>query len=170
MASFPNFKWTVVPQGVASGPQGFSRGKGLHVAAMKVTKKKSDIIFFCDVDVLMKLDFLTRCRANVLYGRQVYYPMVFSLYNPKLVYPLQDQKVPPIPEQLKVTEETGFWREFGFGMSCVARGDYEAAGGFLDIRAWGGEDEALYQQFLMKGYIKVSGYRKPCGCLCMKER
>ena len=86
---------------------------------------------------------------------QVYYPVVFSLYNPQLVYPLQDQSIPSITQQLKVSEHTGFWREFGYGMTCVSRGDYEAVGGYLDIRTWGKEDEALFQTFLTKEHIKV---------------
>lgn len=90
----------------------------------------------------------------------MYYPIVFSLYNPTLVYPLLDQSVPPVEEQLIVGENTGFWRAFGYGMSCVSRQDYLAAGGYPDIPTWGGEDEALYQQFLTKEHIKVcSGMR-----------
>ena len=54
-----------------TGDTRFSRGKGLHVGALQATREASDLIFFCDVDVLMELDFFTRCRANTLLGRQV---------------------------------------------------------------------------------------------------
>lgn len=57
--------------GEGSGPQGFSRGRGLHTAALKATKNEEDVIFFCDVDVVMEVEFLQRCRANVVYRRQV---------------------------------------------------------------------------------------------------
>lgn len=156
LASFPNFRWNVLPLGGEAGDSGgFSRGKGLHLGALKATSAPGDLIFFCDVDVLMKADFFRRCRANTLLGRQVYYPIIFSLYNPSLVYPLLDKPVPPVQDQLAVGEHTGFWREFGYGMACVTRGDYLGAGGYPDIRTWGGEDEALYQQFLTKDHIKV---------------
>ncbi|XP_045599754.2 chondroitin sulfate N-acetylgalactosaminyltransferase 2 isoform X1 [Procambarus clarkii] len=152
LSSLPNFKWSFIPL----EERDFSRGRGLHVGAQhKISKDMGELLFFCDVDVLMHPDFFNRCRSNTKKGHQVYYPVVFSLYNPKLVYPLFDKVVPPVSEQLAVDEQSGFWRTFGFGMACMFRRDYGASGGFPDIRTWGGEDVALYQQFLKLDNIKV---------------
>ncbi|XP_069940678.1 chondroitin sulfate N-acetylgalactosaminyltransferase 2, partial [Cherax quadricarinatus] len=152
LSGLPNFKWSFI----ALEERDFSRGRGLHVGAHhKVSKDKGELLFFCDVDVLMHPDFFNRCRSNTRKGQQVYYPVVFSLYNPKLVYPLFDKAVPPVSEQLAVDEQSGFWRTFGFGMACMYHSDYEASGGFPDIRTWGGEDVALYEQFLKLDNIKV---------------
>ncbi|XP_042208863.1 chondroitin sulfate N-acetylgalactosaminyltransferase 1-like [Homarus americanus] len=152
LSSLPNFKWSFIPL----EERNFSRGRGLHIGAQqKDSKYMGELLFFCDVDVLMHSDFFSRCRSNTKKGHQVYYPVVFSLYNPKLVYPLFDKKVPPVNEQLAVDEQSGFWRTFGFGMACMFRDDYHVSGGFPDIRTWGGEDVALYQQFLKLTNIKV---------------
>ena len=66
-----------------------------------------------------------------------------------------DKAVPPIEDQLEVGEETGFWRDFGFGMVCVHRGDLDYQGGISDLHGWGGEDVTLYESFLKYEGIKV---------------
>ncbi|XP_042878818.1 chondroitin sulfate N-acetylgalactosaminyltransferase 1-like isoform X3 [Penaeus japonicus] len=151
LEGLPGFKWSFVPV----DEKEFSRGHGLHVGAQSTTKNNGGLLFFCDVDVLMHHDFFNRCRSNTRKGYQVYYPVVFSLYNPKLVYPLFDKGIPPINEQLVVDVQSGFWRTFGFGMACMYGSDYEMSGGFPDIRSWGGEDVALYEKFLKMKDIKV---------------
>ncbi|XP_037793225.1 chondroitin sulfate N-acetylgalactosaminyltransferase 1-like [Penaeus monodon] len=152
LEGLPDFKWSFIPV----DEKEFSRGHGLHIGAQNTAMKDTgELLFFCDVDVLMHYDFFTRCRSNTRKGYQVYYPVVFSLYNPKLVYPLFDKSIPPISEQLVVEVQSGFWRTFGFGMACMYRSDYEISGGFPDIRSWGGEDVALYEKFLKMKDVKV---------------
>jgi chondroitin sulfate N-acetylgalactosaminyltransferase 1/2 len=80
----------------------FQRGRGLQIGALN-WKSGDVLLFFCDVDVVFGVDFLERCRVNAERERRVYYPIVFSLYNPNIVYKLQDAPTPPLDEQLVIS-------------------------------------------------------------------
>ena len=57
---------------------------------------------------------------------QAYFPMVFSLYNPDYVTVQKSQSLRNGNHKEGGTlnllsKETGFWRDFGFGMVCTYR-------------------------------------------------
>ena len=79
----------------------FSRGRALHDGVMYWSSNPTNVLmFFCDVDITFRVDFLRRCRMYSQRKKKVYYPMVFSLFNPKNVY--EDGNIPPPAEQLRV--------------------------------------------------------------------
>ncbi|XP_016410709.1 chondroitin sulfate synthase 1-like isoform X2 [Sinocyclocheilus rhinocerous] len=127
-----------------SGP--FSRALALEVGSAHFTN--DSLLFYCDVDLLFTPDFLSRCRGNTILGEQTYFPIIFSQYDPKVVYA---GKVPS-DNHYVFTSKTGLWRHYGFGIVCVYKGDLVKAGGFdVSIQGWGLEDVDLFNKFVQSG-------------------
>ncbi|KAI4477271.1 hypothetical protein M0804_012861 [Polistes exclamans] len=118
----------------------FARANALHEGVIRM--KDDDLLFFIDVDIVFTSSALYRIRLNTLINRQIYFPVVFSEYDPKIVY--GDSK---IHDKYVITEITGYWRQFGFGIVSLYKKDYDTIGGFdLSIRGWGKEDVIFYDK------------------------
>jgi len=136
----------------------FSRGYGLQIGADSL--QNNSLLFMCDVDIVLTGSFLERCRIHSSLGHSVYYPIVFSLYKPANIAQLQHTTASP--DKPIITRDTGFWRDFGYGMTCQYRADFLSVGGFRDevIRndsaaGWGLEDVRLYRKHLNSGRVTV---------------
>ena len=58
----------------------FSRSIGCELGAALFDT--NELIFFVDVDIMFTNEFLLRARLNTIEYKQVYYPIVFSEYDP----------------------------------------------------------------------------------------
>ncbi|KAM6328836.1 chondroitin sulfate synthase 3 [Alca torda] len=138
---YPKADMTLIPM---AGK--FSRGLGLEMASSRFDN--STLLLFCDVDLVFTPDFLQRCRDNTIQGEQVYYPIIFSQYDPKVIY----GGSPPADSSFVFTKRTGFWREYGFGITCIYKSDLLTAGGFdTSIQGWGLEDVDLFSKVITSG-------------------
>ncbi|XP_044146931.1 chondroitin sulfate synthase 3 [Bufo gargarizans] len=124
----------------------FSRGLSLDKGSAQFDN--DTLLLFCDVDLLFTSDFLQRCRDNTIQGQQVYYPIVFSQYDPKVIYGGN----PPADSNFVFTKKTGFWRDYGYGITCIYKHDLLNIGGFdTSIQGWGLEDVDLFNKVISSG-------------------
>lgn len=131
----------------------FNRGRALHDGILRWNGYDNVLLFLCDIDIKFKQPFLDRCRKYAEPGKTVYMPIVFSLYNPNIVF--EPDEIRLASKALNISEHTGTWRPLGYGMVCTYKGDYLRTNGFnLAINGWGGEDVSLYHRFRKKG-LKV---------------
>lgn len=119
----------------------FSRGLGLQRGAGLFSRDA--LLVFMDVDIYIHSDVLRRIRMNTIRGYRVYYPVVFSQYDPQ---------VTGISASLNSFDnDIGYWRHSGYGILAVYNADFLDTGGFdLEIRGWGREDVDLVERFIAR--------------------
>ncbi|XP_060565018.1 chondroitin sulfate synthase 1-like [Ruditapes philippinarum] len=120
----------------------FARAKALDLGAKQCSV--DDLIFCVDVDIVLTQDAINRIRLNTIQGVQVYYPIVFSQYDPSVLCGNQSNcKI----EMFDFDHRMGYWRQFGFGIAAMYRSDLERVGGYdTGIQGWGKEDVDLFDK------------------------
>lgn len=131
----------------------FSRGRALQFGVDYLDN--NDLMLFIDVDMIFNNTSIDRVRRNTVRNRKIYFPIVYSMYNPK---PLNKTYINT--EYLEfsnsmINDDTGFWRQFGFGIVSLYKIDYVNLGGFnLLISGWGYEDVTFYDN-IIKSNLKI---------------
>ena len=132
-----------------------SPGLGLEIGSNAYPSDA--LLFFCDVDMIFTRGFLDRVRRATKKNRQVFFPIVYSQYDPRWVYNSEDAQaeidfvvhVPfqnlddsdadsNLPKHLRnpylISKNSGYWRQFGFGIAALYNCDFRQAGERL--RPW----------------------------------
>ncbi|CAG2229702.1 CHSY [Mytilus edulis] len=126
----------------ADGP--FNKAKALDLGMFQLSE--DSLLFFIDVDIIFDRDVLLRIRYNTIKNIQVYYPIVFSQYNPSLICSISDSCD---IKWTNLTSDHGYWRSFGYGMVSTFKRDLISVGGLdTSIKGWGKEDVALNTKFV----------------------
>ena len=128
----------------------FSRGIALSLAADQFDQ--AALLFLCDVDLIFNSEFIDRCRHNTALGKRVYFPIMFTQFDPELTY---SNKTKP-NSHFTINKDAGIWRSFSYGPACIYHQDMDAVGGFdTSIRGWGLEDVDLFEKFVHHPEIEV---------------
>ena len=108
----------------------------------------NSLLFFCDVDFVFKTEFVHHCRDNTIKGKQVYFPIIFSQYNPEVAY----FGVNKPTTDFIYTNTAGLWRTYGFGAVCIYSNDVKKVGGWnTRIEGWGKEDVDFAKRVWKRG-------------------
>ncbi|XP_064474434.1 chondroitin sulfate synthase 1-like isoform X2 [Ornithodoros turicata] len=129
---------------VIAAPGNFARASALQLGAGLFSSQ--DLLFFIDVDMVFNDAVLRRVRWNTVLGKTVYFPIVFSQYDPN-VSGISD---------MTIDNDSGYWRQFGFGIVAIFHADLEAVGGLdVSIQGWGKEDVDLYDRVVRSNLTVV---------------
>ncbi|XP_054714814.1 chondroitin sulfate synthase 1-like [Uloborus diversus] len=130
-------KYPTYDMHIIEAPGPFSRAMALEVGSKAFSLDA--LLFFVDVDIVLSSGVLERIRLNTIKGKRVYFPVVFSEYDPE--YYDNDAELPLL------SEERGYWRQFGYGIVSIYHSDLKQVGGFdTSIQGWGKEDVDLYSK------------------------
>lgn len=135
--------------------QDFSRGVALDTASRSSYISDNDIILFIDVDMVFSQVTLDRIRYNTIQSRQVYFPIVFSEYEPSEENPPYDTH---FNKNVEVTNNTGYFRQYGFGICAIYKSDIfdpDINGFDRDITGWGLEDVKFLERLVKVGKRKT---------------
>ena len=108
----------------------------------------NSLLFFSDVDLVFKKEFVYRCRDNTFQGKQVYFPIMFGQYKRDVAYFGQAKP----KSDFTYTQTAGLWRVWSFGPVCIYASDVISAGGLdTTIKGWGTEDLNFAENVLKSG-------------------
>ena len=132
----------------------FARASALEMGQSSCRDDDDDcLLFFIDVDMIFDSRTLERIRTHTIRGRQAYFPIVFSQFDPFFVGTTNTSAAAPndVSKQLddvfEINEDRGYWRFYGFGLAGLYRSDLHRVGGMnTSIHGWGQEDVDLYDR------------------------
>ena len=147
-------KYPKQPFHVIKSTKSFQRAFALQTGTGKFDP--NSLLFFIDIDCSITRETLHEIRTNTIEGKQVYFPIVFSQYNPN--YTTFNATMPPdIKHEFSYAK--GYWRIKGYGMISIYKSDFTKVGGLnTKIRGWGKEDVDFAERVLRK---KLSIFRAP---------
>ncbi|XP_041375011.1 chondroitin sulfate synthase 1-like [Gigantopelta aegis] len=116
----------------------FSRAKALKRGLEGLSS--DSLVVAMDVDMRFTADFLHRVSLNTELGKQVYFPIYITQYDPYIVcYGKPECRVNKTI--FHFGHQYGTWRHFSYGIVGVYKGDVTKVGGFnILIEGWGKED------------------------------
>ncbi|ESP01191.1 hypothetical protein LOTGIDRAFT_139814 [Lottia gigantea] len=133
---------------LTKGP--FSRGRAISKGVEQLSL--NSLLIFMDVDMYIDEYFLHRAVLNTIRGKQVWFPICFSQFNPIIACYRKHH----CSMENNHGDDFGLWREFGFGIASMYRQDLIKVGGFnLKIQGWGREDQELYEKIIQRSDLHV---------------
>ena len=85
----------------------------------------SSLMVFFDISFEFSLTFFTHCRLNAIRGRQVYFPVLFSLYQAELL-----ERESQTAASMMVSPDTGFFLRYNYQVAAIYKSDFVCVGGF----------------------------------------
>ena len=93
----------------------YSRKETVEIASKEYPTY--ELLFLADIHVDFSMQFIERCRMNAIENRQVYFPMIFSPYDPAEFH--KSRILHPYATKFKISDKNGAWMPESFHLVCV---------------------------------------------------
>ena len=80
-----------------------------------------ELLFLADIHIDFTFHFLERCRMNAMDSQQVYFPTVFSPYNPGDFY--KERLLHPFAIKFSIGAKQGTWMQESHHLTCLYNSD-----------------------------------------------
>jgi len=121
-----------------------SRGNKFH--DLILTKDKQQLLIFVEPDYLWTESFIDHCLMNTVYQKQVYFPIMFTLFD-------ESQKVIDILPNFLVSPQTGYWNMHNYHVFSIYHSDYNNIEG-LDDTNYGLKDVTFFEK-IRKSHFRI---------------
>ena len=93
----------------------YSRKETVEIASKEYPTY--ELLFLADIHTDFSMQFIERCRMNTIENQQVYFPMIFSPYDPAEFH--KSRVLYPYATKFRINEKTGAWMLESFHLVCV---------------------------------------------------
>jgi chondroitin sulfate synthase len=129
----------------------FTRGYARSYGASRFND--TDLLFFIDLDMVFTRELFPRIRHHTIFHKQVYFPIIFSQYDPHYWESTQFQTN---FSSFQLRDDVGYWRQYGFGMLGIYKSDLGLIGNWnVEISGWGKEDVEIYDKLVQSSTLNV---------------
>ena len=151
-------------------PSNYSRGQAITKGVE--SWKRSDILtVVTEAHIVFDVHFLQRCIKFAVRGSQIYYPYIFGLYNPNIVYKRKYNFVPSFHKQMVLNVHKGFWLDQVYNTWAGYRSDILSLPGLDDLTDGWSNDVMIFRLMARAGFtiirapdrgLFMSWYRMHC--------
>ncbi|CAF1135648.1 unnamed protein product [Adineta ricciae] len=129
----------------------FTRGYARSYGASRFND--TDLLFFIDLDMVFTRELFPRIRHHTICHKQVYFPIIFSQYDPHYWETTSTQIN---FSSFHLRDDIGYWRQYGFGMLGIYKSDLGSIGNWnVEINGWGKEDVEIYDKLVKSATLNV---------------
>ncbi len=129
----------------------FTRGYARSYGASRFND--TDLLFFIDLDMIFTRELFPRIRHHTIYHKQVYFPIIFSQYDPNY---WETTQIQTNFSSFSLHDDIGYWRQYGFGMLGIYKADLGSIGSWnVEISGWGKEDVEIYDKLVQSANLNV---------------
>ena len=129
----------------------YSRKETIEIASKEYPTY--ELLFLADIHIDFSMQFIERCRMNAVENEQVYFPMVFSPYDPIEFHKSRIKF--PYATKFKISEKMGAWMPESYHLVCVFNYDLIKV---LNVNQNGEESEKnwnLLNEFIRYGQLRI---------------